>query len=218
MVMLWAWERPEDLRFIDPGNTGVAFLAQTLTLDGEDVRYAPRRQPLDLPDSTYLIAVTRIESIRTADRRPAYTPPQIERIAKLVSESLARPNVRGIQLDFDAVVTERPFYKRLVDEVRLQLPAGTPLTMTALASWCVGEKWLNQMNVDEAVPMVFEMAADTERVRSYVSSGQDWTVPLCRASYGFSVDEPAVNGARPGRRIWYFKNSAWKPGDLPAAR
>jgi len=29
-LILWAWERPEDLRALDP-DTGVAFLAQTIT-------------------------------------------------------------------------------------------------------------------------------------------------------------------------------------------
>lgn len=37
-LILWAWERPEDLRFIVPGATGVAFLASTITIeDGVDI-------------------------------------------------------------------------------------------------------------------------------------------------------------------------------------
>src|SRR4051794_19604187 len=31
--IVWAWERPEDLRSLDPANFGVAFLAQTLFLE-----------------------------------------------------------------------------------------------------------------------------------------------------------------------------------------
>lgn len=31
-VILWAWERPEDLEFLNSQRFGVAFLAQTLTL------------------------------------------------------------------------------------------------------------------------------------------------------------------------------------------
>jgi hypothetical protein len=31
-IILWAWEHPEDLEFLDPNHFGVAFLAQTLTL------------------------------------------------------------------------------------------------------------------------------------------------------------------------------------------
>jgi hypothetical protein len=45
--VLWAWERPEDLSFIDSNKFGVAFLqAQTLTLQGDDVTFSPRHQPL----------------------------------------------------------------------------------------------------------------------------------------------------------------------------
>src|SRR6267143_4397037 len=45
-VMLWAWERPTDLRFIDPKDTGVAFLAQSIRLRSGEVEMRPRLQPL----------------------------------------------------------------------------------------------------------------------------------------------------------------------------
>src|SRR5260370_36036755 len=61
-IMLWAWERPEDLSFIDPSKIGVAFLAKTIYLRGERVESRPRLQPLSVPDSTALMAVVRIES------------------------------------------------------------------------------------------------------------------------------------------------------------
>src|SRR2546425_7092673 len=45
-IVLWAWERPEDLSPFDPQRFAVAFLAQTLILKGDDVVLNPRRQPL----------------------------------------------------------------------------------------------------------------------------------------------------------------------------
>src|SRR5512142_3369106 len=60
-TVLWAWERPEDLRDIAPG-TSVAFLAQTLELHGSATSVLPRRQPLAVAPATPLIAVTRIET------------------------------------------------------------------------------------------------------------------------------------------------------------
>src|SRR5262249_668293 len=48
-VFLWAWERPEDLRFIDLREVGVAFLAETVYLRGERVVVRPRMQSLSLP-------------------------------------------------------------------------------------------------------------------------------------------------------------------------
>src|SRR6185436_7563793 len=60
-VILWAWERPENLTFLNPQKTGVAFLAKTITLrDGKTI-VKPRLQPLQLARDTKLIAVVRVE-------------------------------------------------------------------------------------------------------------------------------------------------------------
>src|SRR6266542_893708 len=61
-TMLWAWERPEDLSFIDPREVGVAFLAKTLRLQGKQLLVRPRMQPLKVPPETMLMAVVRIET------------------------------------------------------------------------------------------------------------------------------------------------------------
>src|SRR5579884_2097798 len=61
-VMLWAWERPEDLRFIKPGSAGIAFLARTVWMDGDNVSARPRLQPLRYTPDTLLMAVVRLES------------------------------------------------------------------------------------------------------------------------------------------------------------
>jgi hypothetical protein len=216
--ILWAWERPEDLRFIDTENTGVAFLAQTLILESEDVRFRPRRQPLEIPDGTYLIAVTRIESVKETERRPVYSDLQIERLSGLIRKTLESPGVRGVQIDFDAIVSERGFYRDLISYLRNELPPNTPLTITALASWCVGDLWLQDLDVDEAVPMAFVMGADSERIRTYLSRGNDWREPLCRESYGLSVDEPPIPLMVPSRRTYYFKNGTWEARDLSRLR
>src|SRR5215217_6412318 len=60
-VILWAWERPENLTFLDPQKTGVAFLAKTITLRDDKTAVKPRLQPLQLARDTKLIAVVRIE-------------------------------------------------------------------------------------------------------------------------------------------------------------
>ena len=39
-VFLWAWERPENLEFLDPHIAGVAFLARTVCLRGGTVSRA----------------------------------------------------------------------------------------------------------------------------------------------------------------------------------
>ncbi len=211
---LWAWERPEDLRFLDPQKFGAAFLAQTLTLQTDQVVFTPRRQSLEVSPQTYLIAVTRLETAKETAQRPKLSGEQIDKIVELVKNSASRQNVRAIQIDFDAVVSERKFYGSLMRKLRANLPDQTPLTMTSLASWCLGDPWFNDFPVDEAVPMVFEMGADAPRVHSFLSSGKDWNEPLCRGSYGLSVNDPIKFQWKPNRRIFYFKSSAWNKSDV----
>src|SRR5271170_6380525 len=60
-ITLWAWERPEDLRTLDPNRYAVAYLDQTILLtDRVDVKM--RRQPLAVAPHSKLIAVFRIEA------------------------------------------------------------------------------------------------------------------------------------------------------------
>jgi hypothetical protein len=212
--IIWAWERPEDLRFADPKEFGIAFLAQTLVLQGDEIIYKPRRQPLEVAPGAYIIAVTRVETIKQSGKRPSFSNTQRSRLVDLIKETLNRPNVRAVQIDFDAVASERKFYRAMMNDLRPALPENIPLTMTSLASWCVGDAWFNDFPVDEAVPMAFEMGADDEKIKDFLREGNDWREPLCRGSYGISVDDPLDGGLKEGRRIYYFKNSAWNSLDL----
>ncbi len=212
--ILWAWERPEDLRFIDTKQYGVAFLAQTITLETDNVLPKPRRQPLELALGTYIIAVTRIETKKGSSERPTFTPEVAARVANLIKNTLDLSNVKGVQIDFDAVVSERSFYRSMMNELKKQLPPETPLTMTSLASWCTGDAWFNDFPVDEAVPMAFQMGADDEKIKNYLRNGNDWNEPLCRGSHGISLEEGRFEGMKEGRRIYFFKNSPWTKSDM----
>lgn len=212
--IVWAWERPENLRFLDAEKFGVAFLAQTLTLQKDELDFRPRRQPLEVEENIYLIAVTRIETEKKAEKRPVFSEEQRRKVVNLVKKTLELPNVKAIQIDFDAVVSERNFYRQLMFDLKKELPENVPLTMTSLASWCVGDAWFNDFPVDEAVPMAFVMGADSNRIRDFLGKENDWREPLCRGSYGISVDEPLNVRFKPNRRFYYFKSSAWEKSDL----
>lgn len=213
--ILWAWERAEDLRFLDAQRFGVAFLAQTLVLRNGETLRQPRRQSLQVAQNVYLIAVTRVETDRKNTNRTDLSAAQKEKVVTLIEKTLELPNVRAVQIDFDALVSERDFYRAVVNDLKKRLPKNTPLTMTALASWCVGDAWFADFPVDEAVPMAFEMGADGKRIRDFLSAGRDWRAPLCRNSYGVAVDEPLPDAAfQPNRRFFYFKSSAWEKSDL----
>ena len=92
----------------------------------------------------------------------------------------------AIQIDFDAADSERDVYRRLLARVRAVLPRTVPLSMTALASWCVGDTWLDGLPVDEAVPMLFRMGPINEPYSSIGVRPAD-AVPACRAAVGTSL-------------------------------
>jgi hypothetical protein len=213
-TILWAWERDEDLRFLDSDRFGAAFLAQTLYLENDEVIFRPRRQSLMVLPATYLIAVTRIETNKDKLKRPTLSDVQKKEIVRLIKNSLERPNVKAVQIDFDVVVSEREFYKNVATDLRRELPDNVPLTITSLASWCIGDSWFDDFPIDEAIPMAFRMGADSGGVRSFLASGKDWNEPLCHGSYGFSLDEPLEFNRKENRRVYYFKSAAWEKSDL----
>ena len=204
-VMLWAWERREDLSFIDPHKVGVAYLAATLHLNGDRVVMRPRLQPLIVPRDTVMVAVIRIE----ADRMPAPTMSQRQRadaagtIARMAARSPA-----ALQIDFDATRSQRAFYRDLLADLRNRLPPAMPLSITALASWCIYDDWLADLPIDEAVPMLFRMGADSAAIDQFLRRGGDFVPAFGRYSVGLSTDEPA-RAVPAGRRVYIFSPHAW---------
>ena len=213
-VVLWAWERPEDLKSVDPKRFAVAFLAQTLALKNDDVILSPRHQPLDVSPATKLIAVTRIESQKTTGQYASLSDAQRHKAVELILRTMRLTNVSAIQIDFDATSSERDFYRALLHDVRAKLPDNLALSMTALASFCLGDRWLSDLPVDEAVPMIFRMGADDRTIKNLLSSGEDFREPLCKKSYGIAVDEPLDIKFKPNRRVYVFNHRSWKASDV----
>lgn len=216
-IIFWAWERPEDLKSVDANRFAVAFLAQTLVLKADDVILNPRHQPLDVTPQTKLIAVTRIESQKQTGLPAALSEAQKQKLISLILRTRELRNVSAIQIDFDAATSEREFCRGLLRDLRAQLPDNIPLSMTALASFCVGDRWLEDLPVDEAVPMIFRMGADDRTIKNYLASGEDFREPLCQRSYGIAVDEPLELKFKPERRVYIFNDHSWTPNDIEAA-
>jgi hypothetical protein len=205
-LVLWAWERPEDLSFIDSSEISVAYLAGTIRLHGGAVEAVPRLQPLRVPPNTRVSAAVRIESAASASTR--LTPVQREQTVSAIVWMTNRPGTVGTQIDFDARPPERAFYGDLLRDLRRRLPAGVPLSITALASWCMEDDWIAGLPIDEAVPMLFRMGPGDAEVRRRLRRGQDFTDPACRFSAGVSTDEPLPR-LHYGRRVYIFHPRAW---------
>lgn len=209
-VILWAWEQESNLEFLDTKKYGVAYLAQTLELKYDETIINPRRQSLRVSPETFLIAVTRIESVEA----PTLSNKQKNEIINFVLKTLEFKNVRAVQIDFDVAESQRDFYQSLLKDLRAKLPESTPLSITALSSFCIGDRWLFQTPVDEAVPMIFRMGADDQAVKNYLANGGDFKVAICRQSYGVSLDEAVQTNFDKSRRLYVFNPLAWKPADI----
>lgn len=208
LAMLWAWETPEDLTPLDTTKTGVAFLSRELLL-GHTVQVRPRRQPLRLATNTWLMAVVRIE-----------TAPDFTTTANTVAETASaiavvaqQPNVRAIQVDFDAIASQRAFYAAVLKQLRPQLPPGMPLSITALVSWCGDRSWLHSLPIDEAVPMFFRMGGTAATRAITPKSSTRLYEPLCSGSVGISTDEtwPTIHS---GERVYVFLPGSWTKQDI----
>lgn len=241
-VYLWAWERPEDLRFLDGKSIGVAFLAKTLFLRsrvedvGSDaasgVEVRPRMQPLWVAPGTPLVAVVRIETpqgavaapLQESSRGPElFSERRVARATEEIANAARLPGVNAVQIDFDATVSERAFYRALLTETRKRIPSNTPLSITALASWCIGDHWLNQLppgTIDEAVPMLFRMGPGSAEIVNFVRSGKEFPVAVCKNSIGVSTDEalsrailsrelPFARDPGTPKRIYLFAPQGW---------
>jgi Protein of unknown function (DUF3142). len=210
-VFLWAWERPENLEFINPQEIGVAFLAETIYLRGDKAIRRPRLQPLKVPPVTKLIAVVRIESMR--EEPPTLSNKQRASVVEALAHTSQANNIAGLQIDFDVTESERKFYRDLLFDVRKRLPESMSLSMTALASWCIYDNWLDDLPVDEAVPMLFRMGVDRHRISNYLQTGGKFRAPLCKSSLGVSTDETIATLSNTSR-LYIFNPQSWSEQNL----
>jgi hypothetical protein len=217
LTILWAWETPEDLTALD-NRIGVAFLSRELLLAGSgptaQVTVLPRMNPLHLAPGVWLMAVVRIETA------PGFAPgaSTATEAADAIAAVSQLPNVRAVQVDFDATASQRDLYLRLLQRLRHDLPA-TPLSITALVSWCGPHSWLAPLRgmpspvIDEAVPMFFRMGGPSATRALAPRSLNVITEPLCSTSIGLSTDE-AWPVTLPSQRIYLFRSGPWTSNDI----
>jgi hypothetical protein len=212
--VLWAWERPEDLRFAGPDVT-IAILAGTIRLAGNTVQVQPRLQPAQVMPTQLIIGVVHLEVDRT--HHPPWTASQRAETATQVLRLLHNPRFTAAQIDFEVTASDRPMLLDLLADIRAGLPPGQTLSMTALASWCDTETWINAAPVDEIVPMLFRMGQTGEPIRQRLAHGGDFRQPRCRTAIGVAMDTPP-EALPPGRRIWMFNPRPWTRTDFTVLR
>lgn len=209
-VMLWAWERPEDLRGL-PETMGVAVLWATVRVGPRGVTVSRRRQPLRVTERSFVMPVVRVElergyrSLSVAERLS---------VVRVLCDAERAVGHGAVQIDFDAPRSLRGAYALLLGEARRALGREAWFSMTALASWCEGDGWLGDAHsVNEVVPMVFDMGTDARGVLDALRSRRRFREARCQSSVGWSVGQPTVE-LRGVSRTYVFNPRPWRPEEL----
>lgn len=201
VTVLWAWQRSEDLTYIDPATTAIALWIGSVTLQGEMPAISPRHAPVSAPTGVPMLGVIRLEQASTGTLTP------VSQLVDVVG-SLVQPwNVQEVQLDFDAAYSQRSYYQQLIEQLRQRMP-DLAISITALASWCFGDPWIEALDVDGAVPMLYRMGQDGEAIRHKLSSQRHVSARICRDNIGYSLDEDRL-AVDVVQRVFWYNPVAW---------
>ena len=160
-LMLWAWERPTDLRGLDAG-VGVAFLSQTLIVRNDAVERRAAPQPVArLAAHAARGGDARSRATMRAPRRcPARPSPAWPRRLPARWRCRGSAACRSISTRPNP---SAPSIARWCGRCDRRSGPDVPLSITALASWCAQDRWMEGLPVDETVPMLFRMGPDATR-------------------------------------------------------
>jgi hypothetical protein len=210
-LVLWAWERPEDLRFA-PAGVEVAAQTGVVELSGDRVESRSRSAPLQMNGRP----ATAMVHVQIDRRRPLEWTPKARAAAAAAVLELGRPaGSRRLQVDFEVKRSERQVLLDLLGDVRRGLPRNVLLSMTVTASWCDTERWLAGAPVDEIVPMMFGPTA--EKMKAKLAAGGDFRGVACRRAVGVSTESPLRRGP-PRRRIYLYSPRSWTQADFDEVR
>jgi len=218
-LVVWAWERPEDLRFL-PADVEIAVQTGFVELHGDHLFARARRFPLMAADRQVATALVHVQ---IDHRQPLRWTPDLRRqLADAVIRLASSAHADRLQLDFEVRASERQVLLDLTGDLRQRLPAGHRLSMTALAAWCDTEDWVRQAGADEVAPMLFRMGPKGEALKSRLAGGGDFSNPECRKAFAVSVDAPLVRAPVDGeggpRRIYLFSPRSWTATDFENLR
>ncbi len=204
-LWLWAWDRPEDLRFLKPEEAGVAFFVLGVRVRGDGLDLRPRTAPLRLPDGVRKLAVVRIDVVPAALKEA-----RLEALVAAIEAKALVPGIDGLQLDFDATRSQRPLYRALITRLRKVLGRRMPISITALASWCMGDRWIRDLPVNGAVAMLFQMGPDAAEALTWLRRGRPLAgIAQAPVDWGLALDQPLPVAVPPGARTFVFSNHPW---------
>lgn len=231
-INVWAWERDEDLSFIDPAKVSVSYFAGMIYVRGSSVSFRPRTQKLKLAKGTQAIPVFRIESLRgeglpgtvsTSDARMPDMSAADYVVKTIVNQLRKLPPSNMVQLDFDALEDERPFYTAILKQLRRELPSNSKISITALGSWLLSDRWLKDGDADEVVAMLFSIGADKKNILERVQKQNLDSGTGAQMALGISANEAETNKVLFGAhlqnqfdKLYIFNSRPWTRDRLVA--
>lgn len=205
-IIVWAWERNENLTFLD-SDTVVAYYAGSVIIKDGRMAVSKRVRTLKILEDTKVIPVVRIDNFDTAEE---ITPWRMKDIEDFIINSCDQKLVVGCQIDFDVKTSERTAYMSIISSVRDRLSKNIPLSITALVSWCDKSSWMNDAQIDFAVPMFYRLGADESTIRGGYTGKTFMGSPKCAGAIGISTDEPLPKEKYiGGRDIYIFNPNSW---------
>lgn len=214
-VTIWAWDRFDDLSFLK-GDTDVTYYAGTFYLRDNRAIFNPRKKELICPESAKTSPSFRIEAVHSIDSE--YKQSAIATICDTIKIYLKshKHSLDMVQIDFDAGQSQRSFYKDLLKELRTTLGAETKISITALTSWCLSDRWMQGLDVDEIVIMLFSLGKDKDETLALLELDQLDTGNDAHTAIGISANEPSTNQKLKelgildeAQKIYIFQSLPW---------
>lgn len=154
----WYWHHPfrlsaEELKTLQAARCDRLYVhAGNLVLDGGALALTGR-QRFEAAAPCELYAVVRVQP-RTHDR--VLGPGGADSVADLLRNASLPEVVRGLQLDADIPTAQLPAYARFLAELRVRLPHGWALSITALPDWLRSRDYPRLCSaVDEIAPQFY---------------------------------------------------------------
>lgn len=238
-LMLWVWDKPDDTRTwlansarasrsaetdevagaeLPAQRIGVAVLDSTVLLRDGSASVRRRQQALRLPPEwsasgrwlpkAPVVTIVHID-MASGIHKPVLNERQKQTIVRAVTAAAKRSPSQVVQLDFEVMHSQKPFLADVIQRSRAALPDNVALSITALASWCVGDAWLADLPVDEVVPMAFRMSGDVKRTQEILIHDGRFPRPECQPSLGLALNEPPWPDRLRSQRLYLYNRAAW---------
>lgn len=227
-IILWSWFNADDTCQSQPDNLDCAYALAILrgrVIAGDTIARivtVPRMAAVKHNHCLRDMAVVRLEILPDRlDLNSTELDLYIERLVQsTLSLALGSRPIQCLQIDCDARLTQRDLYARYLQTLRKRLPPQIELSITALASWAFGDRWIAKANlpVDEVVPMYFSMGKTGSEIKHlFVAGKKPDDFGLGKRVAGLRLQEltdflaTIEHTSLKFDRIYLFSSNGWSP-------